>query len=56
MRDYDPILGRYVQAGPLGLIPGPNLYAYAYQNPFGYVDPDGRHPLLAIGLYADGMH
>ncbi len=46
MRDYDPTLGRYLQADPLGLVPGPSLYGYAMQNPNGYVDPDGRNPLL----------
>lgn len=33
MRDYDPTTGRYIQADPLGLIPGPSLYGYAYQSP-----------------------
>ena len=52
MRDYDPTLGRYLQADPLGLVPGPSLYGYAMQSPMMYADPDGEHPILvaaAIG-------
>ncbi|MEP3843901.1 MAG: RHS repeat-associated core domain-containing protein [Paracoccaceae bacterium] len=28
MRDYDPTTGRYLQADPLGLVAGVNLYGY----------------------------
>ena len=41
MRDYDPTLGRYLQADPLGLIDGASVYGYALQNPGRYVDPEG---------------
>ncbi|MCH2131369.1 MAG: DUF6531 domain-containing protein [Pirellulaceae bacterium] len=41
MRDYDPTLGRYLQADPLGLIDGASVYGYALQNPGRYVDPRG---------------
>ena len=40
-RDYDPTLGRYLQADPLGLVDGPSVYGYALQNPGRYVDPWG---------------
>ena len=40
-RDYDSVAGRYVQADPLGLVDGPNVYAYARQNPTRYTDPLG---------------
>ena len=40
-RDYDPTLGRYLQADPLGLIDGPSVYGYAKQSPMTYIDPDG---------------
>ena len=40
-RDYDPTLGRYLQADPIGLSGGQSLYGYAYQNPMRYVDPEG---------------
>ena len=32
-RDYDRSIGRYIEADPLGLNAGPNIYAYAGQNP-----------------------
>lgn len=42
MRDYDPTLGRYLQADPLGLVDGASLYGYALQNPGRYTDPKGE--------------
>ena len=40
-RDYDPALGRYVQADPIGLAGGANLYGYANANPLSFVDREG---------------
>ena len=42
MRDYDPTLGRYIQADPLGLVDGASVYGYALQSPLRYVDPRGE--------------
>lgn len=42
MRDYDPTMGRYVEADPLGLVDGASVYGYAKQNPGRWVDPSGR--------------
>ena len=40
-RDYDPQLGRYIQADPIGIAGGDNLYAYVDSNPLAFVDPLG---------------
>ncbi|MGA0602432.1 RHS repeat domain-containing protein [Caulobacter sp. KR2-114] len=43
-RDYDPSIGRYVQADPLGIEAGQNPFAYAYDQPLTYSDPEGLCP------------
>ncbi len=57
MRDYDPTLGRYMQADPLGLVDGPSIYGYALQNPQRFVDPRGEFvwavPIIA-GVFGGG--
>ena len=56
MRDYDPTLGRYLQADPLGIEPGPALFTYALNAPTINVDPDGRNPYAwAFKIYTEGM-
>jgi RHS repeat-associated protein len=40
-RDYDPTLGRYVQADPIGLEGDMNPYLYARGNPLSVIDPEG---------------
>lgn len=49
-RDYDPSIGRYIEADPMGLNAGPNLFAYAGDNPTQNIDPSG----LTTITYADG--
>lgn len=41
-RDYDPVLGRYIQADPIGLLGGANPYLYANGDPVNLIDPDGE--------------
>ena len=40
-RYYDPEIGRYVSADPIGQLGGPNIYAYVLNNPLNAVDPLG---------------
>lgn len=40
-RYYDPDAGRYLSPDPLGLRAGPNLYAYAANDPLTRIDPTG---------------
>jgi RHS repeat-associated protein len=45
-RWYDPEIGRFITRDPIR--DGLNWYAYCYNNPFSYVDPDGKCPLFVI--------
>jgi len=49
MRDYDPITGRYIEADPLGIDAGANLYPYVDSNPLRWLDADGLRIQLASG-------
>ncbi|MCO6560854.1 MAG: hypothetical protein J6574_07065 [Gilliamella sp.] len=42
-RHYNPQTGRYIEADPLGVIGGLNLYGYANANPLIYMDPYGLY-------------
>lgn len=56
-RYYDPVIGRFIGMDPKGIEPGElhstNRYAYANNNPYRYVDPDGRSPLDVVFLVYD---
>ena len=45
-RDYDASLGRYVEADPMGLAAGNNLYAYVNGNPLAGSDPKGLSEIM----------
>ena len=56
-RYYDPVLGRFmgVDSAPAdpGSVHGFNRYAYANNNPYKYVDPDGHNPIDVAFLVWD---
>lgn len=44
-RNYDPIIGRFLQIDPLSdQFPAWNPYHYVYNNPLGFTDPTGMSP------------
>ena len=45
-RDYDPATGRYIEADPIGLQGGMNVYAYVDGNPVGRTDIEGLSPTI----------
>jgi RHS repeat-associated protein len=45
-RYYDPNIGRYITADPIGLEGGINLFVYAEASPLNWVDPQGLFALV----------
>lgn len=50
-RYYDPAIGRFLSVDPVTALDNGdmrhfNRYAYAYNNPYKFTDPDGRLPIL----------
>jgi RHS repeat-associated protein len=58
-RYYNPTLGRFTGIDPVGFNPdnlhSHNRYAYANNNPYKYVDPDGRSPVAVAFIGAVGI-
>jgi RHS repeat-associated protein len=56
-RYYNPMLGRFMGVDPKGIDPENlhsfNRYAYANNNPYRYVDPDGHSPIDVLFLAYD---
>lgn len=48
-RYYDPSIGRYLNADPIGQAGGVGVFAYAWNNPARYTDPLGLINFLAGG-------
>jgi hypothetical protein len=52
-RQYDPVVGRFMSMDPVGFqetnVHSVNRYAYANNNPYKYVDPDGREAVVING-------
>jgi RHS repeat-associated protein len=54
-RYYDPVMMRFLSPDPIGTsAQNFNLYWYANNNPYTFVDPDGRHPTTGSRLPVDG--
>lgn len=55
-RYYDPLVGRFMGVDPVGFqesnVHSFNRYAYANNNPYKFVDPDGRVPVLIAAAYS----
>jgi RHS repeat-associated protein len=55
-RDYDPLVGRYIQSDPIGLDGGVNPFSYVENSPVEAVDPDGLQiSRVSRGIYPSGI-
>ena len=53
-RYYEPMAGRFLSPDPVGIDTRTGInydrYGYARDNPYKFTDPDGRNPLLKLGV------
>ncbi|HEY6871846.1 MAG TPA: RHS repeat-associated core domain-containing protein [Geobacteraceae bacterium] len=55
-RDYNPAIGSYVEADPIGLPGGINSFIYVQNNPINFRDPTGLNPYAeALGFVLDNL-
>ena len=55
-RDYNPVIGNYIEADSIGLMGGINLYRYVENNPLKIIDPRGQYGEYGFGtLFFWGM-
>jgi RHS repeat-associated protein len=51
-RYYSPAAARWLTRDPLGMVDGPNVYAYVMGNPVNYLDPTGEAIVMTALLLA----
>ncbi|MBZ0141970.1 MAG: RHS repeat-associated core domain-containing protein, partial [Rhodocyclaceae bacterium] len=49
-RWYDPAMGRFVTADPLGYVDGPSMYQIARNSPVNFIDPMGELTIFINGI------
>ena len=54
-RHYSPLLGRFIQADPIGYSGGSNLYAYVDNDPLNLLDPFGLSPDSPLTTWASEL-
>ena len=54
-RYFDPEMGRFLTADPLGLADGTNPYTYVHQNPWTKFDPEGLYFMEMVPAWAQSL-